>query len=367
MFYTSNYGEPAGQQCNPPCTCGHNGTSCLQCPNDQQCYAKPKAALSTFMRWSNSTDGPWSTPLLVPAPTTGDTNCACVIRNNGSLVCMGRPGLGMFRAAHWRDIESYTPWSVPGGTHIVGEDPVSTHVATVSHPSWSVACSVPYAAARLAGNTLLFTDSWHSVIFSISPYRSFVLSILTVSPLWSIFQTFFTLRCCGRITTEFCAVSPTAAAGAIPLALPTGLQMAGRLTKFCVTLAGRCALLDPQRCSVGLAKKPTLSLPRSYTWSGTKNKAYQNVVEIVGAGPKILSRRERPHVVLDKAGIPIALTNGVTEAWPCTLQREPDRPPCKHPAVPGKNPDCGPGSNGTSIWCPVDYCYTLYQPLNNRQ
>ena len=25
----------------------------------------------------NSTDGPWSTPQLVPAPTSGDTNCAC--------------------------------------------------------------------------------------------------------------------------------------------------------------------------------------------------------------------------------------------------------------------------------------------------
>ena len=126
MFYTSNYGEPAGAQCNPPCTCGYNGTSCLQCPNDQQCHAKPRAKLNTFMRWSNGTDGPWSTPLLVPAPTAGDTNCACVIRKNSSLVCMGRPGLGMFRAAHWRDVESYSHWSIPGGTHIVGEDPVRT-------------------------------------------------------------------------------------------------------------------------------------------------------------------------------------------------------------------------------------------------
>jgi hypothetical protein len=42
-------------------------------------------------------------------------------------------------------------------------------------------------------------------------------------------------------------------------------------------------------------------------------------VELAGGGQKILSRRERPHVVLDKAGIPIALTNGVTEAWPYVL------------------------------------------------
>ena len=101
-----------------------------------------------------------------------------------------------------------------------------------------------------------------------------------------------------------------------------------------------------------------------FTWGGTGKKVYQNVVEIAGGGAdnkKILSRRERPHVVLDTDGSLVALTNGVTEAWPCTLQEEPDRPPCKHPPIPGKNPDCGPGSNGTSIWCPVDYCYTLWQ------
>lgn len=103
------------------------------------------------------------------------------------------------------------------------------------------------------------------------------------------------------------------------------------------------------------------------TWHGTDTKAYENVVQLVGGGSKILSRRERPHVVMgriDDGPIgPIGLTNGVTEAWPCTLQREPDRPPCKYPPTPGTNPDCGPGSNGTSIWCPVDYCYTLFQPF----
>ena len=84
-------------------------------------------------------------------------------------------------------------------------------------------------------------------------------------------------------------------------------------------------------------------------------------MELVGGGQKILSRRERPHVVLGPDRTPIALTNGVTEAWPCTLQKEPDRPPCTKPTPPGTNPSCGPGSNGTSIWCPDDYCYTLWQ------
>ena len=49
-----------------------------------------------------------------------------------------------------------------------------------------------------------------------------------------------------------------------------------------------------------------------------------------------LSRRERPHLVFDGEGLPVALTNGVTEAWPCG-----------HPEV-----------------CPRDHCYTALQALN---
>ena len=100
------------------------------------------------------------------------------------------------------------------------------------------------------------------------------------------------------------------------------------------------------------------------SWAGTGNKVYQNVVETRGGGrPKILSRSERPHVVLGEGGALLALTNGVTEAWPCALQAEPDRPPCPASFDPyaGVMPDCGPGSNGTSIWCPIDYCYTMWQ------
>ena len=93
--------------------------ACLQCPNDQQCHAKPRAPMSTFMRYANSTEGPWSTPIVVPAPTSGDTNCACVIRKSGALVCMGRPGLGMFHAANWKDVKTYGPWARPRG---IGSD-----------------------------------------------------------------------------------------------------------------------------------------------------------------------------------------------------------------------------------------------------
>ena len=49
-----------------------------------------------------------------------------------------------------------------------------------------------------------------------------------------------------------------------------------------------------------------------------------------------LSRRERPHLVFGEGGLPVALTNGVTEAWPCG-----------HPEL-----------------CPHDHCYTALQKLN---
>ena len=108
MYYTTNYGEKPGSQCGPPCTCGDNGTSCLQCPNDQQCtWPGGRAPMSTRMAYSNSTRGPWSKPVLVPAPTSGDTNLACIIRANSSLVCLGRPGLGMLRGDDWRDVKGY--------------------------------------------------------------------------------------------------------------------------------------------------------------------------------------------------------------------------------------------------------------------
>ena len=124
MFYTTNFAETPGSQCGPPCTCGNNGTSCLSCPNDQQCtWPDPRSPLSTRMTWSNSTDGPWSKPVLVPAPTAGDTNLACLIRKNSSLVCLGRPGLGLMIGSHWRDVKTYT-WHHPGGTPIQGEDPM---------------------------------------------------------------------------------------------------------------------------------------------------------------------------------------------------------------------------------------------------
>jgi len=63
------------------------------------------------------------------------------------------------------------------------------------------------------------------------------------------------------------------------------------------------------------------SVDGGFTWvAHSRAKVYQNVVEMGGTRmgeKKILSRRERPHVVLDKRGTLLALTNGVSEAWPC--------------------------------------------------
>eukprot|EP00937_MAST-01D_sp_MAST-1D-sp2_P005331 g5331.t1 len=257
MFYTTNYGEAPGSQCNPPCDCGSNGTSCLSCPNDQQC--KYGAPLNTFMAHASAPDGPWSTPVPVPQPGTGDTNLACIIRPGGALVCMGRPGLGMLFADNWRNVTGYHWQNFQGSVH--GEDP------------------------------MLWVDTEDDS----------VLHAVTHGGGWSD---------------------------------PFGFH-------YWSTDGGN-------------------------TWLGTGSKVYQNHVQLRDGGEKILSRRERPHVVLGKGGKLLALTNGVSEAWPCALQREPDRAPCPASFDPfaGKNPDCGPGSNGTSIWCPIDYCYTMWQTFS---
>eukprot|EP00948_MAST-09A_sp_MAST-9A-sp1_P000092 g92.t1 len=59
----------------------------------------------------------------LPAPTTGDTNLACLIRANSSLVCLGRPGLGSLHADNWKDIDTYK-WYDIRGINMIGEDPM---------------------------------------------------------------------------------------------------------------------------------------------------------------------------------------------------------------------------------------------------
>ena len=213
MFFTTNAGEDPGSQCSLPHTCGENGSSCpwdsnaVQCPCGKHC-----APLSTRMSWARKPEGPWSKPVLVPSKGKGDTNLACIIRSNSSLVCLGRPGLGMLRAGHWKNLSDYKWHPVHYG---VGEDPMLWI-------DWSETGDHEVLHAVLHGG------GWGD------PFGHHY---------WSI--------------------------------------------------------------------------DGGWHWSGNNDKVYTNRVEVVGQSPKFLSRRERPHVVLNAQNQPVALTTGVTEAWPC--------------------------------------------------
>ena len=81
-----------------------------------------------------------------------------------------------------------------------------------------------------------------------------------------------------------------------------------------------------------------------HVWSSDGGHTWEQHPDVAAYGSRIaytdgtvasLSRRERPHLVFDESGAPLALTNGVTPSWPCT-----------HPEV-----------------CPNDYCFTALQKL----
>jgi len=74
-----------------------------------------------------------------------------------------------------------------------------------------------------------------------------------------------------------------------------------------------------------------------HTWSGFPSvAAYGSLIRYSDGTHASLSRRERPHLIFDKRGIAVALTNGATDHWPCT-----------HPEV-----------------CPRDHCFTALQRIN---
>lgn len=86
------------------------------------------------------------------------------------------------------------------------------------------------------------------------------------------------------------------------------------------------------------------------TWrsfASNRHMAYGPAVQIEGQPPRVLSRRERPVVILDRTGIPVALSTAVNEGVPCAM-----RPTGLPPPNPNYAPDC-----------PDDYSYTLVQPL----
>ena len=93
-----------------------------------------------------------------------------------------------------------------------------------------------------------------------------------------------------------------------------------------------------KRCS-GCAQHITSSADDGLTWHGHADvAAYGSLITYTDGGSASLSRRERPHLVFDAHGLPVALTNGATDAWPCT-----------HPET-----------------CPRDHCFTALQRLNQE-
>ena len=122
LFFTGSFAP------NIPCTnktcdkCSHGSSiNDGSCPNDQHCIPLPvDIPLSSWVSYSKSSSGPWSTPQEIPAPNGGDTNLSPLINEDGSLIGMGRPPY-MWRATDWKNASTYTFEKAKGD--LVGEDP----------------------------------------------------------------------------------------------------------------------------------------------------------------------------------------------------------------------------------------------------
>eukprot|EP00040_Diaphanoeca_grandis_P013722 m.69345 g.69345 ORF g.69345 m.69345 type:complete len:396 (-) comp24079_c0_seq2:118-1305(-) len=152
-----------GQRCHG---C-HNGTSPAKCGTDANRNATTN--LPTYMVWSSSPSGPWSTPLELPFTNVfADSNFAPVINNNGSLVALMRKSV--VAATNWKDVSSY---KVVGSWQDHGEDPYvyldrrgvyhnivhigrnnthGLHYYSVDGVEWTAASSPAY------NNTITFSD-----------------------------------------------------------------------------------------------------------------------------------------------------------------------------------------------------------------
>jgi hypothetical protein len=232
LFWTAHFGGQV--PCSGiPCGDGDNGNSVMDpkkhCLNIHDCTEPTN--LDSFMSYAKDPAGPWSEPVLVPKGDfgSGDTNLAPIIKEDGSLFGLGRPGW-VWRATDWRNMSSYVVEKV--GETVLGEDPFvyrDPHNVSVLH---ALSHAGHYDSS---GGHVWSTDggkSWH----------------------------------CHNTTAAY-----------------------GSLIKYA---------------------------------DGTQQS---------------LSRRERPHLVLDEQGEPLALTNGVTDEWPCTYRV-----------------------------CPRDYCHTALQMLNQE-
>jgi hypothetical protein len=196
------------------------------------------------MSYSSSTDGPWSEPVLVPFEGGGDTNLACIIRKNSSLVCLGRPGIGMLYADSWRDVKTYG-WHKFNGS-IRGEDPMVWSTAVPAH---EVAHEVTHEVAH---------EVTHETLGAILP------------------------------RTDGGSAMGSGLGSAMGSAMGSASSSTAPATVevlHAVTHGGGWG--DPYGFHYW-------STDGGRTWEGTDNKVYENIIEMKdGSTHKILSRRER--------------------------------------------------------------------------
>jgi hypothetical protein len=88
-------------------------------------------------------------------------------------------------------------------------------------------------------------------------------------------------------------------------------------------------------------------------WTVSPIEPYPPNVTYADGSTQMLSTMERPKLMFDKAGHPIALVNGVSPIYPCdSCKGFGDAPP-----------------KGGCCWCKVtpgeDWTYTLMQPIRN--
>lgn len=101
VLYWSTY--PNGHTLGPPCT------NCTDGYTPPGCGSPHGGSPPTFMSWSLSPEGPWSTPVAVLA-APWDTNLAGVILTNGSFLGVARrSGMPVYlvTATNWKNVSSY--------------------------------------------------------------------------------------------------------------------------------------------------------------------------------------------------------------------------------------------------------------------
>ena len=262
LFWTAHFGSEV--PCSGiPCGDGDDGNSVMSAPhclNIHDCVVS--ADLSSYMSYATDPAGPWSEPALVPKGSfgSGDTNLAPIIRQDGSLLGLGRPGW-VWKATNWRNLSTYTVRRLDATVLGEGEWRQS-NPSRDTRSCMSLAVTREIRFVRLA-DPFLYRDAYNSSLLH-------------------------------------------------------ALSHAGHY--------------DASGGHVW-------STDGGESWQGHNDtRAWGSLIKYTDGSQRSLSRRERPHLVFDERGVPVALTNGATDGWPCTYRV-----------------------------CPRDYCHTALQRLNQDE